>query len=782
MQIEKHISTVRPYPGWLGIPLLSLSYALMGRVAILLAIPPGYATAIFPPAGIAVAALLLWGNRLWPGVFFGSLLLNSWISLEQSALTLTGMGVAVGVGLGASLQVLFGAWAIRRTIGFPMSLDNERDILLFMLLAGPTSCLINSNIGALSLLNAGFIPGSEYAYSWFTWWVGDSIGVMIAAPLMFITFAKPRRLWWHRRFSVAAPMLALLVALMILFVRVSNWELDRNQTDFKETARNAADRLKISLTTYINSIESIERFIASAPIINRSSFRTFVEKTIDQPGIHGVSWNPIIKQSQRANYEERMQTEGFSGFRITERDHERQLTPAAIRDDYVVVTFIEPLAGNEAALGFDIASSPNRLKALHQAIESGRPVATERITLVQETGSQAGFLVCVPVYNGPSDTVLERQANIHGFAVGVFRVGEIVDEVLYNREYQPIEINIFDDTDSAHSLLYGQGEEVDAAATSPYNYVKHLAIGDRTWTLSISPSSHYLSSSRGWQAWGILVAGLLFISMLSVLLLAMTGRSYQIEKAIEERTRELQYSNNELEAYSYSLAHDLRTPLRSIGSFSQILIEEAGAKLNSDETGYLNRIVQSAIHMSHLIDDILELSRVSRLQLQMDTVNLSEICRNICHNLSDDDPDRSIEWKIQGGLVATGDRHLLTIALGNLLNNAWKFSRDNHEVHIEFGLTQQRGQDVFFVRDNGIGFEMGYAERIFGVFQRLHRGEDFEGTGVGLATVQRIVERHQGWVRAESSPLNGATIYFHIPAVEGASTSTRHAARQRSPI
>lgn len=237
----------------------------------------------------------------------------------------------------------------------------------------------------------------------------------------------------------------------------------------------------------------------------------------------------------------------------------------------------------------------------------------------------------------------------------------------------------------------------------------------------------------------------------------------QMEELVNERTIALANSNKELESYSYSIAHDLRAPLRSIVGFSQIILEDAGDKLASVDQENLQRIVKSAAHMAELIDDILELSRMSRSDMQFTEVNLSNMCTEISKTLCASNSERIVEWRIQPDLMVNGDRSLLYLVLSNLLGNAWKFTQRNSQAVIEFGLMDEADEKIYYVSDNGVGFDMNYADKLFGLFQRLHRADEYEGTGVGLATVQRIIHRHKGWVRAESEKGKGTTVYFSVP-------------------
>ncbi len=237
----------------------------------------------------------------------------------------------------------------------------------------------------------------------------------------------------------------------------------------------------------------------------------------------------------------------------------------------------------------------------------------------------------------------------------------------------------------------------------------------------------------------------------------------QAEKALEERTFQLESANKELEAFAYSVSHDLRAPLRSIGGFSKALLEDYRDKLDDVGKDCLARVRGAVNRMAQLIDDLLKLSRFSRSEIRRSAVDLSALAGAITAELREGAPDRAVQFNIHPGLVARGDAQLLRVALENLLSNAWKFSRRQAAAHIEFGTEQVQGQTAFFVRDNGAGFDMTYSSKLFGAFQRLHSLEQYEGNGIGLATVQRIVHRHGGRVWAQGQVGQGATFYFTVP-------------------
>ncbi len=235
-----------------------------------------------------------------------------------------------------------------------------------------------------------------------------------------------------------------------------------------------------------------------------------------------------------------------------------------------------------------------------------------------------------------------------------------------------------------------------------------------------------------------------------------------LEAVVQERTKSLEISNKELEAFSYSVAHDLRTPLRSITSFSQILYNDEFDRLSDESKDNLNRIIRAGKDMSQLIDELLELSRISRVDIRYTNVDITELSKNIINQLSSQSPERKSKIVISENLTVTADKTLIQIMLQNLIQNAWKFTQNNEESVIEIGQTNTGNQPCFYVRDNGIGFDMQYKHKLFEPFQRLH-GSDYSGNGIGLATVKRILNRHGGTVWAEATNSGGATFYFTVP-------------------
>jgi len=234
------------------------------------------------------------------------------------------------------------------------------------------------------------------------------------------------------------------------------------------------------------------------------------------------------------------------------------------------------------------------------------------------------------------------------------------------------------------------------------------------------------------------------------------------EQEIIQRSLELEAANKELETFSYSVSHDLRAPLRGIDGFSQALQEDYQQQLDSTAKDYLQRICTATRRMGELIDDLLNLARVTRAEIYRERIDLSKLAGEVAQEIQSQEPARSVALNIAAGLEAEGDSRLLRVALQNLIGNEWKFTSKREKAQIEFGAQGVNGGKAYFVRDNGAGFEQSYASRLFGAFQRLHAASEFPGTGIGLATVQRIIRRHGGTVWAEGTVNQGATVYFTL--------------------
>ncbi len=523
---------------------MALVYVLLGKLALLLAIPPGYATAIFPSAGLAIAAVLLWGRRLLPGVFLGSLALNLWVNLEagHSLFSVTTL-VALGIAAGALLQVVVAVSLVRLYVSSPTELSGEKEVVYFLLLAGPIASLAGASVGISALLFGGVIAPEAFLFSWFTWWVGDVIGVVIMAPLLLILFAQPRQLWRERVLTVAIPLLVICVVVVVVFMRVSQSELERLELQFRDESAEMLEAVKSRLDGYTSELAVLERFYAASTFIDRDEFRRFVSPMLlNSPGLQTLEWLPRVLDSQRQQFEDQMRTSGYSQYRLTEHDAFQNLVVAGVRDEYFPVAYVEPYLGNEGIVGYDVASSATHLAALVQARDNGSVVMSEPIELLQFGSEQKGALLFFPVYEKGDlpATIPLRQERLQGFMLGVFGYRYMLDAVLMPFPKDMFFLSVLDVSDTSSAVpIYGAEGVVLNNNKQTVGWSGVIRVGERSLLFNFTPLAKYLDQHRTWQAWMVLAWGLLFASILGALLLIISGRSRKVQQLVDRQTQEL---------------------------------------------------------------------------------------------------------------------------------------------------------------------------------------------------------------------------------------------------
>jgi len=542
--------------------MIGAAYVIAGRIGQYFAAPPIYATAVWPAAGIALAGLLILGSRVWPGLFLGALIVNSWSAFLAAGSPIEvgqALLAAAGISIGVTLQAMVAVWLVRCSIGYPNNLSRERDILVFLALGGPLACTIGATIGVGSLLAAGSYPPSQVALNWWTWWVGDVIGVIIFAPLTLILFAKPKQVWQARRPTVAVPLAITLAAVTLAFAFSHVAERRQNRLKFERRVGFAFDDLKENINRTLELVQSMQAFYAGSVEVSHDEFEVFHRHLLTRhEGVQALEWIPSVPHKLRGHYEAMARDSGFAQFQFTERSVDNSMVVAADREEYFPVFHVVPHQGNEAALGFDLGSNVARREALIEARDTGQQVATAPITLVQETEQQAGFLVLMPVYanNRATDSPEARRENLRGFVLAVFRVGDIVTATLPPASNTEFNLTIVDsEAGVGYRQLYSSGGDAPqhktaepiAALAREIRWRTTLPLAGRRWTFEFSPSSEFFATEADNDTWIVLAGGLLFTSLLGVFLMIVSGRATQVEELVVERTEELTDANRDLE-------------------------------------------------------------------------------------------------------------------------------------------------------------------------------------------------------------------------------------------
>lgn len=541
---------------------LALLYVLFGRLALLLAIPPGYAMAIYPPAGLALGALLLGGYRYGLGVVLGSFVLNAWIGYETGpGFSRIGLLLALMIALGAGLQASGGRWMIQRWIGFPLTLDSNRKIFLFIVLGAVLACCINASMGIFSLFQFGILPGELVAGNWFTWWVGDALGVMIITPLCLIVKGKPANLWRSRMGNVMLPLLLTLLGVVVVFLYVRQWEQNKFQLEFRETAQRIVNTLQIRLDAHVEVQKSVVSLFSSVDRVSQKEFTDFLVQPISSySSLQAVEWAPRVLHAQRIEFERKVQAE-HPRFAIVERQGS-DFVPASEREEYYPVLFLTPVLGNERVMGYDLGSDAIRHRALIEARDLGLPVASEPIFLVQNPQSDPASLLISALYakNQISNTKETRRSAILGVVLSVLRVGDVMSGLLTAEDKQNIYFRLVDSNARSGIAPYYNsfGESKNPIPTTPL-FSANINFGGRDLTFLAHPAQGYFSSHKSWAAWASMVGGMLFAGLVSMYLLYVSGRAYNIESLVEQRTQQLSDSEHRMQAILENAAEGIMT-------------------------------------------------------------------------------------------------------------------------------------------------------------------------------------------------------------------------------
>lgn len=832
-----------PYKTWtrltlsLLLPILALTgvYFVTGWIGLLLSIQPGNVSPVWPPAGVGLAAVLLFGWRLTPGIWLGSFLINMVffydISKTSMAYFAISCAVSASFGVGSSLQAMLGAALLHRFVGSRCPLDSASEVFKFSAVA-MVMCLVAATFGATSLLAAGIIPLSAYKTMWWTWWQGDMVGVLVVTPLALAWKSRRRVDWSSWRSAEFGLLITMLsVVSVVVFGLLSSKEgtgypLEYLTIPFLVWAAFRFGTFGVTTTISILSVIAIW-FTANGlgPFV-RESVNTsllLLQAFMAVITVTALVLAAISGQQKRAELELSQSNEELE-LRTQRRTMELQMTNEALQTEIAERKQAEETVRQIAAI---IASSNDAIigKTLEGIITSWNKGA-ERLygyTAAEAVG-QPITLLLPPDRLDEGQWLLEQvrrgeridhfeteRLRKDGQRVKVFLTSSPIKDALgkiigastitlditerKQRDYERLEL-IFDASPNGTIIVDQQGRMllVNVQIEEMFGYSRkellfqpiEMLIPERYRSQHSGYRDGFFSASSaramgvGRELYGLrkdgtefpveialspmrIVEGVTAFTIVLSSVVDITERKrLELERRFIERAALLEAANKELEAFAYSVSHDLRAPLRSINGFGQALLKEYANQLDAQGKGYLHRVCDASQRMSELIDDLLNLSRITRVEMRHERVDLSTMAKTIAAKLMETEPERRATFVIAEELIVNGDERLLKIVLENLFDNAWKYTRKHSTARVEFGVTQHQGKEAYFVKDDGIGFDMAYANKLFVAFQRLHSSAEFPGTGIGLATVQRIIHRHGGQVWAEAVVEQGATFYFTL--------------------
>ncbi len=553
-------------PGtWRRAGITALAYALVGYAAMMLAGPPGFASPLFPSAGIALAAMLTWGRAALPGVWLGSLAVNVAIGLQRPDATLPPL-LLVGalVGLGAAAQAWLGATLVRRHVSQPLVLNSPRDIALVGLLGGVLACLASPSVATLALLLAGGLP-AEYAWqNWLTWWLGDTLGVLIATPIVLSLIGLPRADWRPRRTTVGLPLLLALLLTAAALLELEKRDQQRLRATFERDVDRLASDAQSRLQVPLYALQALHGMARAQPQLEGMALREAARWWLSLPRqLQAMGYSVRVPRLDIERFEAGARDNGLPEYRVFHRDEGQALA----RDDEVLaIRLIEPMEGNAAALGVNTLSIPAARDAVLQTRRTGKPAATVGFRLTQASSSdqEVGVVIYQALFDGNPDSDPEREASFRGVVFVTLRA-EAMLEGLASLEKRHLAWCLVDPSPQALQPRIAGPAGCDARSLPAYNYqtIRTLELGGRNFELRVdsSPSTNPLPLREG--ALMLSVAAMAAVAMLGALLLVVTGHSRRTELAVRAGTADLRREMAERAQTQQALA-DSEERLRSI--------------------------------------------------------------------------------------------------------------------------------------------------------------------------------------------------------------------------
>ena len=513
--------------------LTALTYASSGWVSLHASIPPDFIAIVFVAAGVALGAVLTGGYRLLPGVVLGALGVQVLAHMQSG---LAGWSWAIVVTpLAAAAMAALSAWAIRRWVGYPSALDHPREAVLVFFVIVPACTALNASLSVPVLVLDGVIPAGEALFSWWTWWLADTLGAVLFTPLMLVAFGKPANAWRPRLRTVALPMgVALLLVGAMLQLLNTNQQRQLDE-QFAKAGQDLAMRLQRRFDAQIDSVEAIGKLMELSASMDQPTFEAATQLWLQRyPGTQNYGWSPLVPHARRWHYEE-----VDPGWTILGRTPEGVTSPAPPASSYLPITWVVPLNNNLPVLGLDVGVLPTTAATVRATMASGRPHVTEGFRLVQEAGEQRAVVVYF--------AVREANGQPRGVVSAVFRMDDVLKAVLGTTLQRPLELCLIDTSAAeGNRRLSGPSHcasDLADATAGRWSQGWPLRFADRAWTLHVRAGADFWEGNVPQGTWLSTATGLVAVSMLGTFLIVITGQGRRTAQLVEDRTRELAMSN-----------------------------------------------------------------------------------------------------------------------------------------------------------------------------------------------------------------------------------------------
>lgn len=544
MKEEKTIHTPSSKKLFLWTALLVILYIITGKIGLELAVPPGYATMIWPPSGIAIGMMILYGWRIWPGVIIGSFLLNAYVSgiFEDNKILLSSAHIlpALSIAIGSTLQTLTGWLLVRRYIGFPLNISHTKQVLLLFALCGPLACVVAASIGTSSLYLSGVIGKYDLNQNWWSWWAGDVFGVLVFAPLVLLSpLGKNNSLKWQGTILGSLPFLSIIVIILPLGLTFYVWKVTSEETykqstaEFKILAQNSENALLYRITSFSHALTSGLAYFQNVPDMSRkkwNSYASSVSLKENYPGINGIGVIYKVDDSSLESFLQSSRSEMTSGFSIH---------PETNSGKNYIIKHIYPEEDNAQAIGLNIAFEQRRREAAELARDTGLPTITKKIILVQDESHSPGFLLFYPIYKEAAGirTLEQRRNSIDGWIYAPFIARKFFKNLTQEQGHY-FNIHIYDgSTENPGNLIFSSTSIQQSEEKKPsFKISRKLRIMQQEWLVVWESTKAYESKEISEEPFIILVTGLFFTSLFSILLVLFSVRNLStLELIVKEK-------------------------------------------------------------------------------------------------------------------------------------------------------------------------------------------------------------------------------------------------------
>lgn len=772
-----------------------LAYVLCGAAAVALTASDAMVSPLYLAAGVGLACALAWGPWMLLPVGLGSAAVGAGaLAVMAPSTDATRMvAMALVTGAGAALQTWLAMVLTRRVVGTTPQLDTAREVALFLLLAGPAASVVNAGVSVTAMTSLGLLPEPLALTTFFDWWMGDTLGVLVGTPLMLTLIGAPKAVWRRRRAVVGVPLLITAVVATLVLRQVQIWEEDRAHQVFQRDTDAGAFVVEARLRGYLDALESLNGLFMASQSVEPAEFRhatAYWLRTL--PGIQGAGWDERLRASDLPAFEAQQRADGYTDYRVF--DTRDRLPPQG--DEMVAVRFIEPAQGNERALGYNVLSAPATREAFEQARREDKVVATTAMTLNQETAAQRGVVVYRAVFEGSPHTPLQRVQASRGAVFLALRMDDTLTTMLTAMPAY-LRACLMDVTRGPATWLAGDPrcQQGRPWASRSFQRVLPVPFAARQWELVFWADETPPSVAQGQIARLMGLGAMVLAAALAGLLLAMTGHTRRIEAAMaeaSEQKRAADAANRAKSEFLSRMSHELRTPLNAVLGFAQVMELDAQHPLPESQQQRVQQIQHAGWHLLAMIDDVLDISRIDAgtMQLDMGPVSLRAALHGAVDMVApladrqgvtlDGLPPVPPDWAVQA------DATRLRQVLVNLLGNAVKYNRPGGRVRLTVRAVPGGGEqpDAFevAVSDTGIGMNEAQMAQLFQPFNRLGRERtSVDGTGIGLVISRHLVQSMSGTLEARSVEGKGATFTIKLLRVSANAGPTGASLAQGGP-